>query len=230
MVGQTSGHSASNSEAPKGLKYSDRSVISMKLLLLHSFCVTTEKHFMLSFHLQHFVRAPVSSRPWVFFLNMVRSQKWALLKLTFHFKFHSFSFKIGITSAFCSGLSILFAPPDSLATLLLLARGSPTQPLWMALIGCPYPLAYGWIWLKGNDMSRVQRDREVRLLIYLAVCLRGYFFSVSLLPNIPVPAEGSFLQLQIIPGSLWSRGENGPLLLRCFTAPCWFPFIPFICK
>lgn len=179
VVEPTGGHSASNSEVPKGLKYSDRSVISMKLLLLHSFCVITEKHFMLSLHLQRFVRAPVSSRPWVFFLNMVRSPKWVLLKLTFHFKFHSFRFKVGMTSAFCSGRSVLFAPPDSLAMLLLLARGSPTQPLWMALIGCPYPLAYGWIQLKGNDMSEC---RGIERSGYLFTWLCAYWATSSVPP------------------------------------------------
>ena len=133
--------------------------------------------------------------------------KWAFLKLKFYFKFHFLSFKIGITFAFCSGLSILLVPPGSLATLFLFALGFPSQPLWMALIGCPCPLAYGWIRPKGNDMSECRGiERSGYLFTWLSAC-----WATS---SVPPCYQISQLQLGVLSYSCrLSQAPSGPGVL-----------------
>lgn len=69
MVGQVSGHFACNFAALKGPQVSDRSVISMKLLLLHSFCFSPGKHFMVS----SLLGLQLAADHRFFFLNTVMS-------------------------------------------------------------------------------------------------------------------------------------------------------------
>ena len=106
IVGQTGGHFACNSEALNGLKFSDRSVISMKLLLLHSFCVTTENHFVKPSS-STLCQASSKQQGLDFLSEHSEEPKQVFLRLKFYFKFHSSSFKIGVIFAFCSGLYII---------------------------------------------------------------------------------------------------------------------------
>lgn len=145
------------------------------------------------------------------------------LKLTFYFKSHSLSFRFGMTFAFFPGLDILCF----LLHIYLLPTPSclrsPYPASMVGIDGTPLPSS---LWLdstNGHLMVRVGLDREVRLLLHLALCLLGY--NVSLYQVAQLWEGGSFLQLQMTPGSFGFRGGNGPLLLGRFTAPCWFPFI-----